>query len=143
MPLPSRPRAARTGPRRRSRRCGARAERGDEYPSWTYLDILCRATIKETPVGTNVNLTAQLKELVRSKMVSGRYTSAREVVREAPRLIDEQDRLRAAKLEPLREDVRQGLDSGTSQPWGSEQVKLAGRARRARSSQHIHHGSGA
>ena len=35
----------------------------------------------------NINLTPQLEELVRSKVASGLYTSASEVVREALRLI--------------------------------------------------------
>ena len=34
-------------------------------------------------MGMNVNLTPQLEELVRSKVASGMYTSASEVVREA------------------------------------------------------------
>ena len=83
-------------------------------------------------MGMNVNLTPQLEELVRSKVASGMYTSASEVVREALRLMDEQDRLRAAKLEQLREDIRQGLNSGSSQPWSAQEAKREGRARRAR-----------
>ncbi len=80
----------------------------------------------------NVNLTPQLEELVRSKVASGMYTSASEVVREALRLLDEQDRLRVARLEQLRNDIRDGLNSGPSQPWDAESVKREGRARRAR-----------
>jgi len=83
-------------------------------------------------VGMNVNLTPQLEELVRSKVASGLYTSASEVVREALRLLDEQDRMRAAKLGQLRDDIRQGLDSGPSSAWNTEEVKREGRARRAR-----------
>lgn len=82
-------------------------------------------------MGMNVNLTPQLEEMVRSRVASGMYTSASEVVREALRLMDEQDRLRAAKLEQLREVIRQGLDSGTSRPWSAEEAKQEGRARRA------------
>jgi antitoxin ParD1/3/4 len=83
-------------------------------------------------MGMNVNLTPQLEELVRAKVASGMYTSASEVVREALRLMDEQDRLRAAKLEQLREDIRQGLDSGPSETWSAEEAKRQARARRAR-----------
>ena len=80
----------------------------------------------------NVNLTPQLEELVRAKVASGMYTSASEVVREALRLMDEQDRLRAAKLEKLRDDVREGLASGTSEPWNASKMKSDARMRRAR-----------
>jgi antitoxin ParD1/3/4 len=82
----------------------------------------------------NINLTPQLEELVRSKVASGMYTSASEVVREALRLMDEQDRLRAVKLEQLRKDIRQGLASGPSQTWSAEEAKREGRARQARKS---------
>jgi antitoxin ParD1/3/4 len=81
-------------------------------------------------MGMNVNLTPQLEDLVRSKVSSGLYTSASEVVREALRLMQEQDRLREAKLEELRRDVRRGLESGPSQDWNATEVKAAARARR-------------
>ncbi len=81
-------------------------------------------------MGMNVNLTPQLEELVRSKVSSGLYTSASEVVREALRLMDEQDRLRQAKLDELKRDVRKGLDSGASEPWNATTVKAKARARR-------------
>ena len=82
-------------------------------------------------MGMNVNLTPQLEDLVRAKVASGLYTSASEVVREALRLMDEQDRLRAARLDQLRADVRQGLASGPSEIWDAEAVKRQARARRA------------
>ncbi len=82
-------------------------------------------------MGMNVNLTPQLEELVRAKVASGMYTSASEVVREALRLMDQQDRLQAAKLDQLREDVRQGLASGSSQPWDAKALKEKARTRRA------------
>jgi putative addiction module CopG family antidote len=81
-------------------------------------------------MGMNVNLTPQLEELVRSKVSSGLYTSASEVVREALRLMDEQDRLRQARLDELRREVRKGLDSGASERWDAAGVKVKARARR-------------
>ena len=82
-------------------------------------------------MGMNINLTPLLEELVRSKVASGLYTSASEVVREALRLMDEQDRLREAKLEQLRSEVRRGLNSGPSETWDAEAVKRKARTRRA------------
>ncbi len=79
----------------------------------------------------NVNLTPQLEEMVRQKVASGLYTSASEVVREALRLMEEQDRMRAAKLEQLRQDIRDGLNSGEPTPWEPEEIKREGRKRRA------------
>jgi len=80
-------------------------------------------------MGMNVNLTPQLEALVRAKVNSGLYTSASEVVREALRLMQEQDRLRQVKLEELRQDIRQGLASGPGQPWDATALKKKARAR--------------
>jgi antitoxin ParD1/3/4 len=82
-------------------------------------------------MGMNVNLTPQLEELVRSKVASGMYTSASEVVREALRLLDEQDQVRAVRLERLREDIGKGLKSGPSEAWDATALKTQARARRA------------
>jgi antitoxin ParD1/3/4 len=69
--------------------------------------------------------------MVRQKVASGLYTSASEVVREALRMMEAQDQLRAAKLEQLRQDIREGLDSGEPMPWDAEEIKREGRQRRA------------
>ena len=69
--------------------------------------------------------------MVRQKVASGLYTSASEVVREALRMMEAQDQLRAAKLEQLRQDIREGLESGESTPWDAEEIKQEGRQRRA------------
>jgi len=79
----------------------------------------------------NVNLTPQLEEMVRKKVASGFYSSASEVIREALRLMGEQDRLREAKLDQLRKDIRDGLDSGASNAWDPEKIKREGRKRRS------------
>jgi len=79
----------------------------------------------------NINLTPQLERLVRGKVSSGRYTSASEVVREALRLMEEQDRLRAMKLEQLRRDIRAGLESGPPTSWNVEEMKIEGRKQMA------------
>jgi antitoxin ParD1/3/4 len=44
--------------------------------------------------------------------------------------MDEQDNLRAAKLEQLRQDIRAGLNSGQAADWNPDQVKREGRAKR-------------
>ena len=85
---------------------------------------------KEFGMSMNVNLTPQLEEMVRQKVSSGLYTSASEVVREALRLMDEQDRLRSAKLAQLRQEVRTGLTSGPATTWDPTLIKREGRARR-------------
>ena len=78
----------------------------------------------------NVNLTPQLEQLVKGKVASGLYNSASEVVREALRLLEQQDRLQAARLKRLQEDICEGLDSGEPLAWDPEDIKREGRARR-------------
>jgi antitoxin ParD1/3/4 len=78
----------------------------------------------------NVNLSPQLEEMIRRKVASGSYASASEVVREALRLLEEQDQIRAAKLERLRYDIQEGLDSGAPSAWQPEEIKREGRKRR-------------
>lgn len=82
-------------------------------------------------MGININLTPELEQMVREKVSSGLYTSASEVVREALRLMDEKDQLRAVKLGKLRQAVQEGIDSGPPTAWDAEDLKSAGRAKRA------------
>jgi antitoxin ParD1/3/4 len=58
----------------------------------------------------NVSLTPELEKLVASKVQSGRYQSASEVIREGLRLLDDQDRLRNAQLDEVRRKIQIGID---------------------------------
>jgi antitoxin ParD1/3/4 len=78
----------------------------------------------------NINLTPQLEDMVRKKVASGLYSSASEVIREALRLMEERDCVRAVKLEQLRQEIRNGLSSGEPTAWDSEEIRQEGRARR-------------
>src|SRR5579859_2635980 len=59
----------------------------------------------------NVNLTPELEQMVHSKVKTGRYNSASEVVREALRLMDERDQIKAIQKEELRKKIAAGLKS--------------------------------
>jgi antitoxin ParD1/3/4 len=80
------------------------------------LETIGTIAINGCAKGVNVNLPPQLEEMVREKVSPRLCTSASEVVREALRLADEKDRLQAAKLVQLRQDVREGLESGRPPP---------------------------
>jgi antitoxin ParD1/3/4 len=45
--------------------------------------------------------------------------------------MEAQDRLQIVKLEQLRQDIHDGLNSGDPTPWDPEEIKQAGRKRRA------------
>ena len=59
----------------------------------------------------NVSLTPELEQFVQTKVQSGRYNSASEVVREALRLLEESDRARAAQLAEFNEELSRRLAS--------------------------------
>jgi antitoxin ParD1/3/4 len=58
----------------------------------------------------NVNLTQHFDRFVQRQVSSGRYSNASEIVREALRLLEEQEQERAAKLTALRQAAKQGFD---------------------------------
>ena len=77
----------------------------------------------------NVNLSPQLEAMVKAKVASGRYTSASEVVREALRLMEQQDQLRLLQFEQLRRDIQDGLASPEAEAWNPKAIKAEGRRR--------------
>jgi len=82
----------------------------------------------------NVSLTPELEKYVAKKVDSGRYGSASEVMREALRLHEEQERLRALRVKTLKRQLASGiaqLDRGEGREYDPEEIKAEGR-RRAR-----------
>jgi antitoxin ParD1/3/4 len=78
----------------------------------------------------NVNLTPYLKQWVEAKITSGRYNNISEVIREALRLLEARDELRAAKIRDLRTAITEGENSGEAIPLDIEAIKREGRIRR-------------
>jgi antitoxin ParD1/3/4 len=80
----------------------------------------------------NISLTPRLEEMIREKNASGSYSSASEVVREALRLLELEDQLRSLKVQRLRQDIREGLDSGPVSSFDADKLKLAARQKRSK-----------
>lgn len=57
----------------------------------------------------NVSLSPELEALIQEKVKSGDYNSASEVVREALRLLKEQDLLKELRREEIRREVMKGV----------------------------------
>ena len=83
----------------------------------------------------NISLTPHLEKIIRDKIASGSYTSASEVVREALRLLEQEDQLRAMKLQSLRRDIQDGLDSGPSVVFDPQEAKRAAREKKSAKSE--------
>jgi antitoxin ParD1/3/4 len=84
--------------------------------------------LKEEPK-MNISLTPQLEALVKTKVESGLYGSASEVMRDALRLLEERDRRQFMRVEELRAEIKKGLDSGEPTPLDVGAIKARGRQR--------------
>jgi antitoxin ParD1/3/4 len=85
----------------------------------------------------NVSLTPQLESYVKEKVSAGMYNSVSEVMREALRLLEERDALKAMKLSALRRDLQHGideLDNGAGSLLDMEAIKTKARARKGKQS---------
>jgi antitoxin ParD1/3/4 len=85
----------------------------------------------------NVNLTPELEALVRRKVESGLYNNQSEVVREALRLLSEQDKVRESHVTALQQALVEGLaqaDRGELRDGPSVMAELRGVLERRRSS---------
>ncbi len=63
-----------------------------------------------TRASLNVSLTPELEQFVQSRVASGRYQTASEVVREGLRLLEERELARATALKELRAKIRRGVE---------------------------------
>ncbi len=62
----------------------------------------------------NVSLPPELEARVRQRVESGMYGSASEVIREALRLFDAYEQIKAAKVDSLRQDIAKGLNDAAN-----------------------------
>jgi antitoxin ParD1/3/4 len=58
----------------------------------------------------NINLTEHFDHFVERQVSSGRYSNASEIVRDALRLLEEQEQEREAKVKALRQAAKLGFD---------------------------------
>ena len=56
------------------------------------------------------------ERFIRNQVAGGRYASASEVVRDALRLLEEQEKIKALKLQELRQLIQDGIKSGSAKP---------------------------
>jgi antitoxin ParD1/3/4 len=73
----------------------------------------------------NISLTPILEQYLKQKVESGMYNSTSEVVREALRLLEDQDAMKSVKLNSLRQDIQLGIDSldnGRSKKFDIESI---------------------
>jgi antitoxin ParD1/3/4 len=77
----------------------------------TFYDIVDIVSVQREHPAMNVSLTPELEKFVSTKVESGRYTSASEVVRDALRLLEERDQVKATQLADFNQELGRRLDS--------------------------------
>jgi antitoxin ParD1/3/4 len=84
-------------------------------------------------MATSYSIGKHFEEFIASLIASGRYSTASEVMRDGLRLIEEREQRREAKLEWLRAEIQNGLDSGPAEEVGDmfARIKAEGRKRLA------------
>jgi antitoxin ParD1/3/4 len=83
----------------------------------------------------NISLTPELQQFVQTKVASGRYNSASEVVREALRLLEDHEQARARQLADFNQELDRrlaALDRGET----VDPVKLRARLERKSAERH-------
>lgn len=70
-----------------------------------------------------ITLPRKLELLVEKKLKSGLYPTARDVIREGLRLLDERDRLYDTRLADLQKELRKGLASGRATAFNPAALK--------------------
>ncbi len=79
----------------------------------------------------SITLPADMAHLIHEKVGKGFYASDSELIREAMRFWIEQEKSRKVKLEALRQDIYDGLESGESSVWNPDEIKREARKQRA------------
>ena len=75
----------------------------------------------------NIHLTPQTEAFIQQQISSGLYNSAGELVSEALRAMDIDNSVRENKLKKLRQDIKDGLESGEPKAWDAHGFKLLAR----------------
>jgi antitoxin ParD1/3/4 len=82
-------------------------------------------------MASSYTLGSHFESFVKGMVQSGRYASASEVMRDGLRLMEEREKMRAAKLDALRGSILAGLDSGPGEDLDMAEIKRAARSQRA------------
>lgn len=90
---------------------------------------------------SNSELGERFEALIAELVASGRYASAGDVLRDGLHLLERRERNRESKLDALRADIREGLDSGPAEALDMEAIKAAAREELQRSARTARHGA--
>jgi antitoxin ParD1/3/4 len=81
-------------------------------------------------MATSYSIGKHFEAFIESLIASGRYSTASEIIRDGLRMIEEREQRRMAKLEALRAEIQQGLDSGPAEEVGDMFVRIKAEGRK-------------
>jgi len=71
---------------------------------------------REAAMPSSYVIGEHFEQFIKGQLQQGRYASASEVIRDGLRALEDREKLRALKLEALRADIQQGINSGPGRP---------------------------
>ncbi|MGB5037772.1 MAG: type II toxin-antitoxin system ParD family antitoxin [Blastocatellia bacterium] len=74
------------------------------------MSVIDKACYRRYGAEMNVSLTQDLEQYINTKVATGMYRSASEVVREGLRLLKERDEMHQFRLGEMRRQIAEGLD---------------------------------
>jgi len=81
---------------------------------------------------SSYTIGAHFEKFAKDLVASGRYASVSEVLRDGLRLMEREERFRAAKLEELRALIKEGHDSGDAGPLDMEELIAEAKGEKAK-----------
>ena len=75
----------------------------------------------------NVSMGQHFEDFAQSLVASGSYNNISKVVRDAMRLLEEEQQLKALRLQTLKGEIQKGLDSGSAGPLDIDEIKAKAR----------------
>lgn len=87
----------------------------------------CMAGNRKDAMPSSYVIGEHFEQFIKDQLQQGRYASASEVIRNGLRALEDREKLRALKLEALRADIQQGINSGPSRPLQHVSTELQAR----------------
>ena len=89
--------------------------------------IVSRPGNREAAMPSSYVIGEHFEQFIKGQIQQGRYASASEVIRDGLRALEDREKLRALKLDALRADIQQGINSGPGSPVQEVTAELQAR----------------